>query len=190
MKLIDSIIINQLGFHTTTHDRCIYRRVQDGETQLLLCQVDDILLGCENEQSAQNLFNDIKKKIKFPTEVKQGIVPFEFLGIVKDYNGVDITQTKSASHLELEPKIDIVSTSIEHTIHKSNHAQSGARTFLETLKKYENYYEPLIPDISKRNYDSDKFLHNSKTNLQLPVERDSSTERSWTISPLPSDCIN
>ena len=36
MKLIDNIIINQLGFHTTTHNRCIYRRVQDGETQLLL----------------------------------------------------------------------------------------------------------------------------------------------------------
>ena len=28
MKLIDNIIIiKQLGFHTTTHDRCIYRRV-------------------------------------------------------------------------------------------------------------------------------------------------------------------
>ena len=36
MKLIDNIIINELGFHTTTHDRCIYTRVQDRETQLLL----------------------------------------------------------------------------------------------------------------------------------------------------------
>ena len=33
------------------------------------------------------------KKIQFPSEVEQGIAPFEFLGIVKDYNGVDITQT-------------------------------------------------------------------------------------------------
>ena len=32
MKLIDNIIINELGFHTTTHDRCIYRRVQDRKT--------------------------------------------------------------------------------------------------------------------------------------------------------------
>ena len=35
-KLNDNIIINQLGFHTTTHDICIYRRVQDEKTHLLL----------------------------------------------------------------------------------------------------------------------------------------------------------
>ena len=93
MKLIDNIIINERGFHTTTHDRCIYKWVQDRETQLLLSHVDNFLLGCENEQSAQNLLNDIRKKIQFPSEVEQGIVPFEFLGIVKYYNGVDITQT-------------------------------------------------------------------------------------------------
>ena len=63
MKLIDDIIINQLGFHTTTHDRCIYRWVQDQETQLLLWQVGDCLLGCENELMARNLFNNIGKKI-------------------------------------------------------------------------------------------------------------------------------
>ena len=93
MKLIDNIIINQLGFHTTTHDRCIHRRVRDGETQLLLCQVDDFILGTKDKQSVRNLFNDIGKKIQFPTEVEQGIIQFDFLGIVKDYNGVDITQT-------------------------------------------------------------------------------------------------
>ena len=32
-------------------------------------------------------------KIQFPTKVEQGIIPFEFLGVVKYYNGVDITQT-------------------------------------------------------------------------------------------------
>ena len=52
------------------------------------------MLGCKNEQLARNLFDKIRKKIQFPTEVEQGIVPFEFLGIVKDYNGADnITQT-------------------------------------------------------------------------------------------------
>ena len=93
MKLIDNIIINQLGFHITTHNRCIYRRVQDGETQLLLQQVDDFIVGCKNKQSTWNLFNDIGKKIQFPSEVEQGIIPFKFLGIVTNCNGVDITQT-------------------------------------------------------------------------------------------------
>ena len=93
MKLIDDIIINQLGFHTTTHNRCIYRRVQDRETQLLLRQFDGFLLGYKNKQSTQNLFNIIGIKIQFPSKVEQGIIPFEFLSIVTDYNGVDITQT-------------------------------------------------------------------------------------------------
>lgn len=48
IKLIDNIIVNQLGFHTTTHYRCIYRRVQDGETQLLIRQMDDFLCYCTN----------------------------------------------------------------------------------------------------------------------------------------------
>lgn len=36
----------------------------------------------------------IGKKIQFDTEKEQGIVPFEYLGIVKDYNGVDVLQCK------------------------------------------------------------------------------------------------
>ena len=93
MKLIDNIIINQLGLHTTTHSRCIYRRLKDGETQLILRQVDDFIVGCKNKQFARNLFNDIGKKIQFPSKVEQGIIPFEFLGIVTNCNGVGITQT-------------------------------------------------------------------------------------------------
>ena len=70
---------------------------------MFLCyQVDNFLLGCKNEQSVQNLFNDIAKKIQFPSEIEQGIVPFKFLGIVKDYNRVDITQT--SDYLEMSCK--------------------------------------------------------------------------------------
>ena len=41
MKMINQIIIDELGFQTTKHDRCIYMRVRDGETQLMLRQVYD-----------------------------------------------------------------------------------------------------------------------------------------------------
>ena len=33
--------------------------------------------------------------MSFASEKKKGIVPFEFLGVVKDYNGVDIKQTSN-----------------------------------------------------------------------------------------------
>ena len=43
MKLIDQILIKELGFSTTTKDRCIYIKKIDGRILLLLRQVDDFV---------------------------------------------------------------------------------------------------------------------------------------------------
>ena len=88
--MIDDILINQLGFRTTTHDRCIYIRERDGQVQLLLRQIDDFCTGMTNEKAARDLFNDIGIKIQFASEKEDGKIPFEFLGVVTDYNGADI----------------------------------------------------------------------------------------------------
>ena len=92
MKMINEILINQLGFRTTTHDRCIYIREKDGQVQLILRQIDDFCAAMTSEKASRNLFNDIGIKIQFPKEKEDGTIPFEFLGIVTDYNGVDIIQ--------------------------------------------------------------------------------------------------
>ena len=63
MKMIDKILITELGFQTTTHGRCIYIQERGGELQLLLCQVDDFMLGTTSEKAARDLFNDIGMKI-------------------------------------------------------------------------------------------------------------------------------
>ena len=34
MHFIDNIIIDQMGFKTTTHDRYIYRKVNDGDLSI------------------------------------------------------------------------------------------------------------------------------------------------------------
>ena len=57
-------------------------------------QVDDFLLACRNEETAKNIFNTIGVKMSFDTEKEQGIIPFEYLGVVDDYNGVEIRQTE------------------------------------------------------------------------------------------------
>ena len=93
MKMIDNILIKELGFRTTTHDRCIYLQERDGEIQLLLRQVDNFMLGTTSKKAARDLFNNIGIKIQFQSEKEANIVPFEFLGVVKDYNGVNIKQT-------------------------------------------------------------------------------------------------
>jgi hypothetical protein len=93
MRMIDQILIEDLGFTTTTHDRCIYTKKVDRKTILMLRQVDDFMLGCTDESIPRNIYNIIGTKIRFKTEEEEDIVPFEWLGIVGDYNGVDIKQT-------------------------------------------------------------------------------------------------
>ena len=66
--MIDNIFINQLGFRTTTHDRCIYIRERDGQVQLLLRQIDDFCSGMTSEKATRDLFNNIGVKIQFPSE--------------------------------------------------------------------------------------------------------------------------
>ena len=93
MRMIDQVLIKEMGFKSTTHDRCIYHNVIDGELVLLMRQVDDFMIACTKESLAKNLTNIIGTKIRFETEKDRGEIPIEFLGLVDDYNGVDINQT-------------------------------------------------------------------------------------------------
>ena len=94
MKLIDRILIKDLGFKTTTKDRCIYIKKIEGRAILLLRQVDDFCCACTVEQDAKNIYNLIGSKIQFQYEQDKGDIPFEYLGLVQDYNGTDLVQTK------------------------------------------------------------------------------------------------
>ena len=85
MKMIDNILITELGFKTTTHNRCICIQVRDGEIQLLLRQVDNFMLRITSKKAVKDLFNGIGIKIRFPSEAEANIIPLEFLDVVKDY---------------------------------------------------------------------------------------------------------
>ena len=41
----------------------------------------------------QEIFDIICENVRFQSEKEEDIIPFEFLGVVNDYNGVDIKQT-------------------------------------------------------------------------------------------------
>ena len=51
------------------------------------------MLGTTSEKAARDLLNNIGVKIQFPSEKEANIVLFEFLGVIKDYNRIDIKQT-------------------------------------------------------------------------------------------------
>ena len=84
IKMIDNILITEFGFKTTIHNRYIYIQERNREIQLLLSQMDNFMLRITNKKAARDLFNDIGIKIQFPSEAKANIIPFEFLGVVKD----------------------------------------------------------------------------------------------------------
>ena len=49
---------------------------------------------CTVEQDAKNIYNLIGTKIQFKSETDRSYIPFEYLGLVQDYNGTDLVQTK------------------------------------------------------------------------------------------------
>ncbi|KAG7341264.1 helicase domain protein [Nitzschia inconspicua] len=86
----------ELSFRSTTHDGTIYSGVFEGEPILLLRQVDDFALACRRESTAKAVYEFIGKALQQPNEAPP---PFTYLGLLSDYNGVDVHQT--ADYIEL-----------------------------------------------------------------------------------------
>ena len=105
MYFIDNILIKEMRFKTITHNRCIYRKVIDDEAVYILRQIDDCICQTKREETTKNIFNIIDTKMRFASEEKKEIIPFEYLGIVKDYNGVDLKQTSHYIDMSCESYI-------------------------------------------------------------------------------------
>ena len=91
---INSVLTSpELGFCSTRHDRTIYSAEFDGIRVLLLRQVDDFALACPNEDLARRIYALIGSKLQLPSETKP---PFKYLGLVDEFNGVSVTQTRTS----------------------------------------------------------------------------------------------
>jgi hypothetical protein len=78
-----------LDFRSTTHDKSIYSAKHEGHTILLLRQVDDFALACPDEAVAKHIYGLIGKGLQLPTEDKP---PFKYLGLLSEFNGLDVEQ--------------------------------------------------------------------------------------------------
>ena len=76
-----------LNFKHTTHDRTIDQITFKGNKFLLLQMVNDLLIQCEHEESAKEIFFLIGVALQLENE---GEPPFQYLGPCVDFNGVDI----------------------------------------------------------------------------------------------------
>ena len=98
----------KLNFKTTTHDKTIYTTVFNGEKVYLLRQVDDFSLACTDESIADAIYDIIGNDLKLPTEDK---VPFTKLGLVTDFNGIDVEQSRDFIEISCSNYIDRIMTS-------------------------------------------------------------------------------
>lgn len=94
-----------LNFTTTTHDKSIYRGSFQGTPILLLRQVDDFSLGCPSENIAKAIYQHIGLELQLPGESEP---PFTYLGLVSDFNGVDVGQYDDRILLSCSSYIDRV----------------------------------------------------------------------------------
>ena len=65
MDFIDIIIIDQMGFESTTHDCCIYKKVIDRILVYILRQIDECARAFCNQKTAKHIFYIIGTKIRF-----------------------------------------------------------------------------------------------------------------------------
>ena len=97
-----------LQFTTTTHDRTIYTTNYNGHKVLLLRQVDDFAIACSDESIAKSIYDYIGKQLQLPTETTP---PFQYLGLMDDYNGIDVKQTATSITLTCSSYISRLLTS-------------------------------------------------------------------------------
>ena len=67
--------------------------------------VDDLALSVDDEATAREIFDIIGRKLQMPDEDDP---PFTWLGLVTDYNGVDVNQCKEYIELHCSNYIDRV----------------------------------------------------------------------------------
>ena len=77
----------------------------DDQPVFLLRQVDDFAIACPAEHIATTIYDAIGKRLQLPSEDKP---PFSYLGLLDDYNGVDVHQYNDSIAISCESYIDRV----------------------------------------------------------------------------------
>eukprot|EP00980_Cylindrotheca_fusiformis_P008178 scaffold1732_cov76-Cylindrotheca_fusiformis.AAC.1 len=95
----------EFNFRSTTHDKAIYRGDINGTAIFLLRQVDDFALAAPDESIAKDIYKRIGERLQLPSEEKP---PFSYLGLIDDFNGVDVHQYSDRIVLSCESYIDRV----------------------------------------------------------------------------------
>jgi Reverse transcriptase (RNA-dependent DNA polymerase) len=83
---IHDILVKELEFVPTTHEKCLYSRRDSADNlEMILRQVDDFSVSATEQTECQNIIRQIGKHLT---------VPLNDLGLIRKFNGVNVQQTK------------------------------------------------------------------------------------------------
>ena len=106
---INQILSSQdFKFKATVHDRCIYQTTYNDHNILLLRQVDHLTLSTNVESIAKEIYKIIGDKLELPAKPEP---PFTYLGLINDYNNVEVNQCKEYIEINTSNYIDQFVTS-------------------------------------------------------------------------------
>ena len=98
-QYISNILVQKENFRNTTHEKCIYSTKIKGKKVLFLRQVDDFAVACKDKTIAQAVIKQIGQYLS---------VPLNDLGIIKKFNGIDVTQARDYVKISCETFLDKV----------------------------------------------------------------------------------
>ena len=91
-EMIDGILIEELGFKNTTHERNLYRGTIDGKDCLVCRQVDDLAVSSADPATSEKLIAAIGKRVTVESGGLGTLIPRK--GYHSRYNGIDLYQTR------------------------------------------------------------------------------------------------
>ena len=172
-----------------------------------------MMTATRSQKTAENIANIIGTKLQFETEKEEGIIPIEFMGIVTDYNGVDINQTtdyiemSSESYLKRLFKSHGWDKDIKFLSDFSDFLQNAtdsdldqlgipATSVAEAINSLETISgsSPVSPfqdvmNVSKVKPTSDPS-GNTPPSITVPESKKITSTGTKPLAPMPSDCID
>ena len=101
---INNILMSStLNFKHNTHDCTIYQTTSKGNKVLLLQMVDDLLIKCEHEETAEKIFFLIGIALQLKNEDEP---PFQYFGPCVHFNGVNIKISNTHIMISCQSYID------------------------------------------------------------------------------------
>ena len=90
-------ILQEIGFKSTTHKRCIYQTKIKHQQVLYLCQVDDFAVASKDPTIAKDIIAKIGNKLQ---------VPLNYLGVIATFNEIDVLQTRGQIKISCQTYLD------------------------------------------------------------------------------------